>query len=132
MKKLSGRLSTSSRRESININLNQIDILAKDGEVVVIPGKVLSQGELGKKVKHAAVVMALRRYADDILEHRKKTRAFDYAGEILMKTNICDFTVVKTASLLAKLKVIHNPVYLTEVFYGKIRLNLLYPISYRI
>lgn len=45
---------SSSRRNSININLNQIDNLAKDGDVVVIPGKVLSQGELGKKVKIVA------------------------------------------------------------------------------
>lgn len=64
--------------------------------------------ELGKKIKLPAVVMALRRYSDEISEHRKKTRAFDYSGEILMKTNICDFTVIKTTSLLTKLKVIHN------------------------
>ena len=64
--------------------------------------------ELGKKIKLPAVVMALRRYSDEISEHRKKTRKFDYAGEILMKTNICDFTIVKTPSLLAKLKIIHN------------------------
>ena len=64
--------------------------------------------ELGKKIKHAAVVMALRRYADEISGHRKKTAGFDYAGEILMKTNICDFTVVKTTTLLAKLKTIHS------------------------
>lgn len=66
------------------------------------------ENELGKKVKLAAVVMALRRYADEISEHRKKTRAFDYGGEIVMKTNICDFTVVKSPSLLAKLKTIHS------------------------
>ena len=64
--------------------------------------------ELGKKIKHAAVVMALRRYADEISGHRKKTAEFDYTGEILMKTNICDFTVVKTTTLLAKLKTIHR------------------------
>lgn len=45
---------SSPRRESININLNQIDNLAKDGEVIVIPGKVLSQGELNKKVRIVA------------------------------------------------------------------------------
>ena len=64
--------------------------------------------ELGKKIKHAAVVMALRRYADEISGHRKKAAGFDYTGEILMKTNICDFTVVKTTTLLAKLKTIHS------------------------
>jgi len=64
--------------------------------------------ELSKKIKLPAVVMALRRYADEISWHRKKTAKFDYTGEILMKTNICDFTVVKSTSLMAKLKTIHN------------------------
>jgi len=63
--------------------------------------------ELGKKVKHAAVVMALRRYGEDIAE-RRKTKKFDYTGEILMKTNIADFTFVKTHTLLTKLRTIHN------------------------
>ena len=64
--------------------------------------------ELGKKIKQAAVVMALRRYSEEIAEHRKKTRKFDYAGEILMKTNICDVNFVKSHTLMAKLKTIHN------------------------
>ncbi len=64
--------------------------------------------ELSKKVKHAAVVMALRRYSEEIAERRKKARAFDYTGEIVMKTNMCDFTVIKTTSLLSKLKTIHS------------------------
>jgi len=66
------------------------------------------EAELGKKVKHAAVVMALRRYSEEISEHRKKTKLFDYRGEILIKTNICDFTIVKSPSLLAKLRSIHH------------------------
>ncbi len=64
--------------------------------------------ELSKKIKLPAVVMALRRYAEEIAEHRKKTKQFDYSGEILMKTSIADFTFVKTPSLLAKLRNIHN------------------------
>ena len=64
--------------------------------------------ELGKKVKQAAVVMALRRYSEQISEHRKKTRTFDFTGEIIIKTNICDFTIVKSTSLLTKLRTIHN------------------------
>ena len=64
--------------------------------------------ELDKKVKHAAIVMALRRYADEISSHRKKVSEFNYAGEIIMKTNICDFTIVRSPSLLAKLKLLHG------------------------
>jgi len=64
--------------------------------------------ELNKKIKLPAIVMALRRYSDEISEHRKKMKAFDYAGEILMKTNICDVNFVKSHTLMAKLKTIHN------------------------
>ena len=64
--------------------------------------------ELNNKVKQAAVVMALRRYADEISKHRKKVSGFDYSGEIIIKSNICDFTVAKSPSLLTKLKTIQN------------------------
>src|SRR3989338_1962916 len=64
--------------------------------------------ELGKKVKLPAVVMALRRHSEEISGHRKKLGAFDYTGELLLKTNIADFTFVKSPSLLAKLRTVHN------------------------
>ena len=63
--------------------------------------------ELGKKIKSPSVVMALRRYADEISGHRKQA-AFDYSGELIIKTSICDFTVAKTTTLMAKLRTIHN------------------------
>ena len=46
---------SSSRRNSIGINLNELESKVKDGELVVIPGKILSQGELTKKVKIVAL-----------------------------------------------------------------------------
>ena len=64
--------------------------------------------ELNKKIKLPAVVMALRRYSEEILMRREKTKKFDYGGEIIIKTNVCDFTVVKSPSLLAKLKTVYN------------------------
>ena len=64
--------------------------------------------ELGKKIKIPAVVMALRRYAEEISQHRKKMKKFDYEGEIIMKTNLCDLTLVKSPSLLAKLRTVHT------------------------
>ena len=64
--------------------------------------------ELGKKVRHAAIVMALRRYGDEISEHRKRIKEFDYSGELIIRTNISDFTFVKSTSLMAKLKTIHS------------------------
>lgn len=43
------------RRGRICMNLEDIDKKSKDGETVVIPGKVLSQGELTKKIKLVAL-----------------------------------------------------------------------------
>ena len=60
--------------------------------------------ELGKKVKEPAIIMALRRYADDLRDFDKKTRRFRFEGEILMRTNIMDFNIVKSNSLLNKIK----------------------------
>jgi|SRR3989344_1762148 len=45
---------SSPRRESIDLNLDQIDELSKEGDTIVVPGKVLSQGELSKKIKIVA------------------------------------------------------------------------------
>ncbi len=44
-----------SRKNWRNMNLNEIDKEVKEGEIVVIPGKVLSQGEINKKIKIAAI-----------------------------------------------------------------------------
>jgi len=43
------------RRNFVNLNLGEIDSQAKDGEMIVIPGKVLSQGEIKKKIKIIAL-----------------------------------------------------------------------------
>ena len=71
-----------------------------------IIGKI--QEELEKPVKHSAVVMALRRYADEIKEERSKVKPFDYNSEIIMKTNACDIVVQKKASLIPKLKSLYS------------------------
>ena len=43
------------RRKRMNLNLDEIDNIANDGETIVVPGKVLSQGELNKKIKIVAL-----------------------------------------------------------------------------
>lgn len=50
---VSGILS-SPRRNRICINLEQINKDSKAGEIIVIPGKVLSQGDIDKKIKVVA------------------------------------------------------------------------------
>ncbi|MFC1704929.1 hypothetical protein ACFLZ6_01220 [Nanoarchaeota archaeon] len=64
--------------------------------------------ELGKEIKHSAIVMALRRYSDELDEGQVRVAPFDYSSEITMKTNLCDFCVVKSQSLLAKLKQLYG------------------------
>ncbi len=62
--------------------------------------------ELNKKVKHSAVVMALRRYAEKIQKMPKPK--FDYNSEIIMKTNLCDISIRKSPSLFSKLKKVYS------------------------
>lgn len=51
---VAGLLSAPRRKQS-NINVSRINDEAKDGDVVIVPGKILSQGEISKKVKIAAL-----------------------------------------------------------------------------
>ena len=60
--------------------------------------------ELGKKVKESAIVMALRRYVEGLKNFDKKAKKFKFQGEIVLKTNIMDLNVVKSQTLLSKIK----------------------------
>jgi large subunit ribosomal protein L18e len=48
-------LISSSRKNQTSINLSEINKKTKQGDIIVIPGKVLSQGELTKKIKIVAL-----------------------------------------------------------------------------
>jgi aspartokinase len=63
--------------------------------------------ELGKPVKTHAIVMSLRRYTDQ-LKQRHKTIHFDYSSDIIMKTQICDISVLRSPTLLDKLKKLYD------------------------
>jgi len=64
--------------------------------------------DLGKKIKHSAAVMALRRYSDELKDMHEKVKPFDYRSEIVMKTNICDINVVKSPKLMTKLNKLYG------------------------
>ena len=57
------------RRKRIILNLDEIGDAAKDGETIVVPGKVLSQGELNKKIK--IIALAFSENARDKLSRNK-------------------------------------------------------------
>ncbi|MBS3128801.1 hypothetical protein J4410_06685 [Candidatus Woesearchaeota archaeon] len=63
---------------------------------------------LGEKVKEAAIVMALRRYAEKENKKEPKKLPFKFDSQITMKTGLADITIVKTASALTKLKQIYD------------------------
>lgn len=66
------------------------------------------ESRLEKEVKESAIVMALRRYSDEIQTHTVPSSTL--SGEIIMKTNICDFNVQKTPALMSKLKLLYDMV----------------------
>jgi len=46
---------SGSRRKMPSLNLTDIEKGSKEGDTVVVPGKVLSQGEINKKIKVVAL-----------------------------------------------------------------------------
>ncbi len=49
------KILSGPRKKRVEINLEDISKKAEEGETIVIPGKVLSQGEFNKKVKIIAL-----------------------------------------------------------------------------
>ena len=67
------------------------------------------EAELNKKVKTHAVEMALRRYAENLKQEHKEI-SFDYSSEIILKTDIFDIALLRSSSLLRKLKSFYDVV----------------------
>ncbi len=65
---------------------------------------------LQKKVTDSSIIMALRRYANEVQEQYEKEGNRRLYCEITMKTNICDFNVVKSPSLLQLIPSFYNQV----------------------
>jgi len=91
--------------------------------------------ELGIEVKHHAIVMALRRYTETLKERHKKI-SFDYTSEIIMKTDICDVAVLRSPSLLDKIKKIYDIVDfekgdLLNVIHGRYEVSIVTNERYR-
>ena len=67
--KLAHVLSGPTKKQ-VSLNLSQIDANAKTGDTIVIPGKVLSQGELTKKIRICALS-----FSSSAIEKMKKTKS---------------------------------------------------------
>jgi large subunit ribosomal protein L18e len=65
---IAGLLSTPTRKR-VSLNLEEIDKESKDGETIIIPGKVLGKGEINKKIKIIAFS-----FSESAIERLKKSK----------------------------------------------------------
>ena len=65
------------------------------------------EAELDKKVKHNAIVMALRRYSEK-LEKRRNQPSLNYFRETLLKTDVCYIIVEESPDALNKTQDLYN------------------------
>lgn len=72
--------------------------------------KPVIEQSLNKEIKESAIVMALRRYAEDVQRKSPSIRENPLSCEIVMKTNICDFNMRKSEDLLPRLKELYGMV----------------------
>ncbi len=64
----------------------------------------------GGVVKSSAIVMAIRRYADELRKKDTEQKTYDIHYEIVMKTNIFDINLVRCDSIMDKLGELYNAV----------------------
>ncbi len=70
--------------------------------------------KLGKKVKNAAIVMAIRRYTEDLKVEKSAFSQEKIQYEISMKTNIYDVNLVRNDSFMSKLNYLYQKVDLAK------------------
>jgi len=91
--------------------------------------------ELGRVVKGHAIVMALKRYAEDLKKVYKRIK-FDRRADITLKTHLCEVTVLKTPSIISKLGRLYDLVnledrFLPSVIEGENEISILVKDKYR-
>jgi len=64
------RIISGTRRNRLSVNLDKIDKETEDGETIVVPGKILSQGDISKKIK--IIALAFSENAKEKLSKGKK------------------------------------------------------------
>jgi len=80
-KEVAEKLS-SARRRKVEVNVGEINLYAKEGEAVVVPGIVLANGTVDK-----AVTVAAWRFSEAAVEKIKKAKGHAITIEELMKKN---------------------------------------------
>jgi aspartokinase len=62
----------------------------------------------GKEVKNSAIVMAIRRYAEELRKKDTEQKSYNLRYEIMMKTNILDINLVRSDTIMGKLGELYN------------------------
>ena len=73
---------SSARRRKVEVNVGEINLHAKEGEAVVVPGIVLANGKLDK-----SVTVAAWRFSKAAAEKIKKAKGHALGIEELLKKN---------------------------------------------
>jgi aspartokinase len=66
--------------------------------------------ELGRPAKESAIIMALRRHAEQLNEKKLHKKVIALSSEIIMKTNLIDISVYKSPQLFKKLEQLYRTV----------------------
>lgn len=87
-------------QEAINHNIVSYNKIANN-----IKSEI--ESELGKTVKHNAIVMAIRRYSEKF-EKKKDRSSLDYFRETLLKTDVCLIIIEESPDALNKTQELYN------------------------
>jgi hypothetical protein len=87
-------------QEAINHNIVSYNKIANN-----IKSEI--ESELGKTVKHNAIVMAIRRYSEKF-EKKKDKSSLDYFRETLLKTDVCLIIIEESPDALNKTQELYN------------------------
>jgi hypothetical protein len=68
------------------------------------------ESSYGKSVKHSAIVMAIRRYGEELKVRDNSEKKVNVDYEIVMKTKICDLNIVRNDKFLSKLTRLYHEV----------------------
>jgi large subunit ribosomal protein L18e len=103
------KILSGPRSKRANLNLKKIDEESKAGETIIIPGKVLSQGEITKKIKIVALgfsekakekLLKSKSETLSILEEIKKNP--EAKGIKILKAELKNSTLSKTKEIFNK------------------------------
>ncbi|MDE1860829.1 MAG: 50S ribosomal protein L18e [Candidatus Micrarchaeota archaeon] len=73
-------LASKPKRQRVSVNLNKLDKISKDGENIIVPGKVLGFGSISKKINISAI-----RYSKDAIHKLKGSGSTLVSIEEMMK-----------------------------------------------